>query len=566
MSKGIMNRRLFWLGIRSPVLLSLKAAVLAGILLFVPIGEAGALQMSADGRPVTNEVVIRHCVACHAQDADGRMGRISYLRKTPEGWQASIQRMMALYGVRYLDPEEAREIVWYLATYQGLAPEELEPGRFEVERRSVEFHYTDRTTENTCAACHSMGRTITQRRSPEEWDLLVHTHRYLYPLMDGQVLYGGQGTPPVERAIEHLSAAYPLHTPEWAAWEANLRSPRIGGEWTVTGHEPGHGAFFGTVAVREALENPNEFTTEIRYRYADSGREVVRTGRGLVYTGYQWRGRSSTSSGDELREVMMVDRGWTEMTGRWFTGDHDEFGVDITLRRISAGVALAGVYPVRVRAGAGPTEVALHGAGLTSQELTPDRVDLGPGISVLDVTVASPERAVVRVQVAEGATVGRRDLFVGRASIAGALTVYDQIDRISVSPTLGGARVGGIVVPKQFQPFEAIGWHNGPDGLPGTEDDLDLGPVEVQWSLEEYASTYDDDDVDYVGTIDARGLFTPAVDGPNPERSGNRNNIGTVWVVATYSGSEPARATPLTARSLLIVTAPLHMRWEGGVP
>jgi hypothetical protein len=87
------------------------------------------------------------------------------MRKTPEGWQGSVRRMVTLHGAQ-LDPAAAREVVRYLATHQGLAPEELRPGRFEVESRMIEFRYTaDRDTERTCQACHSLGRVITQRRT-----------------------------------------------------------------------------------------------------------------------------------------------------------------------------------------------------------------------------------------------------------------------------------------------------------------------------------------------------------------------------------------------------------------
>jgi quinohemoprotein amine dehydrogenase len=136
-----------------------------------------------------------------------------------------------------------------------------------------------------------------------------------------------------------------------------------------------------------------------------------------------------------------------------------------------------------------------------------------------------------------------------------------------VTPGLGIARIGGVVVPKQLQQFEAIGYHNGADGRPGTDDDLELGVVPVAWSLEELPVTFDDDDVDFVGTIDARGLFTPNVDGPNPARSGNRNNIGDVWVVATHLDPRGGGGSqPLTARAHLVVLAPLHIRWEGAGP
>jgi len=60
----------------------------------------------------------------------------------------------------------------------------------------------------------------------------------------------------------------------------------------------------------------------------------------------------------------------------------------------------------------------------------------------------------------------------------------------------------------------------------------------------------------FVGTIDpASGLFTPNVDGPNPQRKGERNNIGDVWVVATYT--PPGASAPLRGRSHLLVSPPL---------
>jgi quinohemoprotein amine dehydrogenase len=80
--------------------------------------------------------------------------------------------------------------------------------------------------------------------------------------------------------------------------------------------------------------------------------------------------------------------------------------------------------------------------------------------------------------------------------------------------------------------------------------------VDVKWSLEEYPATFTDDDIQYVGTLDENGLFTPNLDGPNPKRSGNRNNVGDVWVVAEYAGTRPIRG-----RAHLLVTVPLYMNW-----
>jgi quinohemoprotein amine dehydrogenase len=85
----------------------------------------------------------------------------------------------------------------------------------------------------------------------------------------------------------------------------------------------------------------------------------------------------------------------------------------------------------------------------------------------------------------------------------------------------------------------------------------------VFWSLEEYTATFHDDDIRFVGQLNENGLFTPNIDGPNPNRSGNRNNVGDVWVVAAYAvpGAEAA-AKPLKARAHLLVTVPLYMDWD----
>jgi quinohemoprotein amine dehydrogenase len=53
------------------------------------------------------------------------------------------------------------------------------------------------------------------------------------------------------------------------------------------------------------------------------------------------------------------------------------------------------------------------------------------------------------------------------------------------------------------------------------------------------------------------------VDGPNPRRSGNRNNVGDVWIVAEYipPPGTPAPPKPIRARAHLLVTVPLYMAW-----
>jgi quinohemoprotein amine dehydrogenase len=174
---------------------------------------------------------------------------------------------------------------------------------------------------------------------------------------------------------------------------------------------------------------------------------------------------------------------------------------------------------------------------------------------------SSPDLLTLSVSVDGAASYGARDLFLAGAALRKAVVVYDTVSRIKVTPLAGMARVGGIVFPKQFQQFDAIAYHDGVDGRADTPDDLELGTVPVTWSVEEYGATYDDDDTKFVGLLDKNGFFTPADDGPNPKRSGNRNNIGDVWVVATYQPSRTG-ARPLKGRAHLVVTVPLYMRWE----
>ena len=86
------------------------------------------------------------------------------------------------------------------------------------------------------------------------------------------------------------------------------------------------------------VRNADEFTTETTYRVARTGEKVTRTGRAIVYTGFQWRGRSSTAARRfvDLREVMFVDRDWRTIEGRWFTGGYDEIGIDVKLERVGS--------------------------------------------------------------------------------------------------------------------------------------------------------------------------------------------------------------------------------------
>jgi quinohemoprotein amine dehydrogenase len=530
-------------------------------------------QPAEAGIPIADKTVQAACSPCHRPDEHGVMSRISFRRNTPEGWEGTIRRMVALNGVK-LEPATAREIVRYLSNHLGLAPEEVKPAAFETERRTIDFKYeASRDAEQVCSACHSIGRVMLQRRSKDDWQMLVDMHRGWYPLSDFQAFRrvgppqrepGPDGRPPdnrhpVEKALEHLTAAYPLHTAEWAAWSAAVRPPNLVGRWALTGYEVGKGPVYGTVDIMRA-DAPDEATTVISYTYARTGQQVSRTGRAIIYTGHQWRGRSTQNNNDatSMREVMAVERDWQTMTGRWFAGGYDELGIDVTLRREDDRPTLLGVSRAALRVGIPAQELVVYGMALP-KDLTAKDLDFGQHITVSKVALTTNSIAVV-VDVAPGATIGPRHVSIGHQVIPAAVVVYDDLDYIKITPEWAMARVGGVNFPKGFARFEATGYHNGADGKSNTKDDLPLGLVDARWSLEEYSAVLNDEDVKYVGAIDpASGVFTPNAEGPNPQRPRNANNIGDVWVVASYTPEGAKR--PLRARAHLLVTVPLYMRW-----
>jgi quinohemoprotein amine dehydrogenase len=210
-----------------------------------------------------------------------------------------------------------------------------------------------------------------------------------------------------------------------------------------------------------------------------------------------------------------------------------------------------------VKAGAASATLQIYGANLPA--VTAADVSLGQGVAVAQVASATPSMITLQVSVAADARPGPRDVSIAGTVRPAAFVVYDRVDGVRVLPQAGLSRTGGVVYPKQFQQFEAMAFANGPDGKSDTEDDWPLGLVDVKWGLEEYTATFGDDDLKFVGSIDAKGLFTPSADGPNPERSGNRNNIGDVWVIADYTPEGAAEA--IRSRAHLLVAPPVFMRW-----
>jgi len=539
---------------------------------------------SEEGIPVTSQVVISKCGSCHTQDEHGNMLRLSWERATPEGWEEAIKRMVRLNGVQ-LSPDEARSILKYLATYHGLAPEEAKAVMYFAEHRMQdETNIPSDNVRGACVNCHAMAKPLSWRRSANDWKLLANLHSALYPQADDAFRLGimagrfdldrahfdPDAKMPVDEALAYLTKTAPLWTPEFSAWRARMRTPKLSGRWIVTAQVPGKGKFYGEMEVEPVKGTDDEFNTKVKLNSVKDGSTITRTGHSLVYAGYAWRGRSkgtpsANASPDDLgsdaREVLWISPDQSSGEGRWFWGQYQELGFDVKLQRASADPMLIDVDRPSLKTGSQGARVRLIAQNLPAQIDATD-LDFGSGVSVRRIVSHTPVEVVAEVDVAAAAVPGKRDIVFRRAVLPSAIAVYDRIDYIKVVPDSALARLGSTKHPKGYQQFEAVAYQRGADGKPHTADDVDLGPIDVTWSMEEFYSTYNDDDREFVGSLSATGFFTPSSDGPNPQRRFSRNNYGDVWVVATAKNEKDKDGKPLVDKSYLVVTVPQYIQWD----
>ncbi|HLW76759.1 MAG TPA: quinohemoprotein amine dehydrogenase subunit alpha [Bryobacteraceae bacterium] len=531
-----------------------------------------------EGIPVTNQLVIDKCGSCHKKDDKGNLSRISWARATPEQWEEAIKRMVRLNGLT-LAPQEARDIVKYLATYHGLAPEEAKPVMYMAEHRIQDEKVPGEGVRTACMTCHPMGRPLSWRRSKDDWKLLTNLHVALYAQAEAFFRRGGRGGPgaagqppqrqPVDEALDYLDKNAGLHTPEWAAWQARMRAPKLEGRWLVSAYIPGRGKYVGEMVV-EPGSAEDEFTTRIKLQSVKDGSQISRSGLGIVYAGYSWRGRSRVTGAtpaapddlkNEMRETLWFAPDQSHAEGRWFWGEYQEFGVDVKLERASSEPTLVGIDKFSIKAGSQAARLHLYGDNFPAQ-VAPADLDFGSGVKVARIVSHTPSDLVVELNVDEKAVSGKRDIALRRSVLESALAIYDKIDYIRVIPDASLARLGSETHPKGYEQFEAVGYNRGADGKSHTDDDIDLGPVDVSWSVEEFMAVYGDDDKDFVGQLSPSGFFTPASDGPNPKRKFSRNNYGDVWVVATSKTEKDKDGKALSGRSYLVVTVPTYIKWD----
>jgi len=499
------------------------------------------------GIPVTDPLVIAKCGACHANDGHGNIERISTARTTPEGWQDVLRRMVLVKGMS-LTPPEARTIVKYLSTHLGLAPDEARPVMYDAERRiHDESDVANEELVDACTKCHTFARALSWRRTAGDWKQFLEGHAERYKI------------PPHEGAVAFFARAAPLITPGWTGWSNRTRAQNLVGRWLVTATLNGRGKYYGEMVIEAAgAGTDDEFKTRVNLRSAKDGSALMREGRSALYDGYAWRGRSkggvsaSAAPDDpasEVREVMCFAADQSRAEGRWFWGQYQEFGFDVKLQRaVPDDARLLVIDGTALKTGSQGQRIRLIGDNFPG-EVIPADVNFGPDVTVRRIISHSATEIAVEVDVSAGAQSGRRDVAFRHSSIEGALAIYDRIDYIKATPESTLAAFGGPGWPRGYQQFEAIGYQRGPDGKRHTADDVQLGPVDVTWSIEVFYAPADTK-TDTVGNVSTTGFFTPAAESP-------KSNFD-VWVIAQAREEKDADGKPLVGKAYLVVTVPFY--------
>lgn len=488
------------------------------------------------------------CSACHAR-VEGGLQRIKDSRRTPEGWDMNLVRMMVVHGIK-MTGEERAAMVKYLSDNYGLAPEETDGLRYILERRSNMVEpQPDDTLAAMCARCHSYARFALQRRTRDEWLKLMHFHLGQFPTAEYQAMARDRNWWEITSTEmpDVLAKYYPLETDAWTAWQS-MTPADPSGEWRIAGHQPGLGGYHGTMTVTTDGDDQYAVKLDIRYQGGDS---VSGSGRAIVYTGYEWRA-SIDIGGRTVLQVAALDKDAANLSGRWFYEDNDVIGADLAAVKSGSGSKIMAVQPGYLKVGQS-AEISVHGTGLSGD------MSLGDGVEIVEVKSADASTVVVTAMAAADAAVGARSVKVGDSEADGALTIYNAVDSVAVEPAQAIARVGdtgGPLAPVPAQ-FDAVAYLNGPDGAAGTDDDIRIGVMPARWSVAnngEVAAQMQD--TSFSGSIDAAsGLFMPAGAGPNPDRTFSTNNAGDLMVNASVMDDGKA----VEGSAHLIVTV---QRWN----
>ncbi|GAB4265689.1 MAG: hypothetical protein Kow0092_18180 [Deferrisomatales bacterium] len=513
----------------------MRSVLVAGTLSFLlaAAGMAGASSFAPDS------LVWKKCTACH-EPSGGRIPAVEEIRTTPEEWTVIVDRMARLHGMelasgdmatllkelcatQILSPEEAADVA-YLSLFNN--PQTVEAPRDQGEERLFA----------TCVRCHSAGKIRSYRMAPARWANLRNFHHYMDPAIIFQ-MREMHWRDEAEAVLRDLAGKYPYGAP----WQAPAATPA--GSWLILGREPGRGIYRGSAEIAD--RGDGEFAVSGAIRFADGSAETFR-GEGTLYGGYAVRTRTRhngfdtvgayTLDGDVLRGAHHFPApDFRTSQSSWYRRDGRARVLRVTPDYLVAGEETRVLVEGTRLPDASTGEVSFSGGAvevLGAKRLGPEALEL-----TVRSRAAGPTQARLSVNGLDGGTV----------------RLVPSVDGITVTPHHGRARLsGGAYYPAEGVQFEAVAYYGGADRA-DPSDDVVLGPVPATFRLEEAETRPGDDDLRWVGGIDADGTYIPVGDyKPIAAREYSGEGSGWVKVVAEYRRG----ASAYRGEAFLAVTVP----------
>jgi quinohemoprotein amine dehydrogenase len=544
--------------------ISLLSAMVAGTLLAAlpQAAPAKAVPAAAAKGPVIFRTT---CIGCHSVMKDGRMPRLDGVRATPEEWD-NILRRMGRRGFM-LDAKERKAAVKAIARQQSLTPDENAAVAYLAVSPAAGLQESVPAQDNfrqTCVSCHSYAKIASCRRTPDSWAYLQDFHLANFTAALTQSYRDMHWPDAAKTATTGLAKTLPFDSAAWKEWQQQRGALTATGTWIVTGHEPLVGDYEARMTLTAKGDDDYALTRDVRY--ADGHKASFR-GQGTLYGGgalrCDWQHDGKTVNA--AYTICLPGRGLRgqrlEMLGSWQTVHEQHLYGRESGSRMHGQATLPLVLrisPAWVAPGQGKVEIVVTTDGPAQPQWRPLPAD--PAVTFVSRRNIDANHVGFTLNVGAKARRGALPLSLGAAHHEGekplrmpdTLLVAKGVDYIKATPERAIARLGGIKVPKDGVPFEAMAYSNGPDGKRHTDDDVALGYVPATWSVSEYFNDFADDEASQIGTMSPNGLFMPADEGAYA-KAYTGDHTGNVWAVGTYS---PRGRTPLQARAYLNVSAP----------
>ncbi|HHW37500.1 MAG TPA: quinohemoprotein amine dehydrogenase subunit alpha [Bacillales bacterium] len=487
----------------------------------------------------------KSCLTCHAVDENGKVARISDMRKTPEGWEQSILRMKRTWGLD-ISNEDAAAIVAELSAKNGLAPEETDKIMYWLTDTGsiIETTPENELMAESCIQCHAGARPLAQYRTEDEWKKIKDFHIGMNPSMVYQ-MRAVDWVGNADKIAEYLAKTNPLETEAWKKWKENGKNHDITGDWKIIGYSPSTGLYSGDATIAANDDRYYEKRSLII-----EGKTTNYEGNVNLYTGYSLRS-SLGNENEKIRGVFNVNADGKTIEGQWNqVNDMGIYGKETYYKKGES--QLLAVWPKSIRKGSEQT-ITVFGMdlpeGLKKESFTTK------GFQITEIVKQKNDELQLKVKAPDNMENNVVEISLADQQGTVALNVFEKVEHVKVTPEFGLARLA-YDGRKQSVQFEAIAYTNGKDGKPNTDDDVEIGPVNANWNLQEYKLMgIEDEDIKYVGSLNATsGLFIPSDGGPNVKREWNTNNSGNVTVIATYT--DPVTGGKVVGETFLYVTIP----------